>query len=302
MMRILTLLTVLSVLLLASTTRASEQAIQGPSAVVASEENAVVQQPRTYGYFLGDVVTQRVLLELNGKQFEPAALPRVERVGVWFERRPSRIVTSSEDGRRWLVLQYQIMNAPRELQQIELPGLALAENGSERSLQVPAAALSVSPLTRVIAPQDLLQSLRPDRYPPHIPTYAAWRRTIGLTIACAMVLALWGAWIAWRNWVARKDQPFARAWEGLRHLDDRAPEAWQAMHGAFDQTAGAVIQGSTLGRLFARAPHVQALSDRIELFYAQSNELFFGNGLPADALSVRELCRDLRRVERQHEG
>ena len=79
----------LCVLLLALTAQASEQAIAEPPAATSSAANAIVQQPRTFGYFLGDVVTQRVLLELDGKRFEPEALPRVERVGVWFERRPS---------------------------------------------------------------------------------------------------------------------------------------------------------------------------------------------------------------------
>jgi mxaA protein len=292
----------LCVLLLALTARASEQATAEPPAVTSPAANAIVQQPRTFGYFLGDVVTQRVLLELDRKQFEPEALPRVERVGVWFERRPSRIVTSSEDGRRWLILQYQIMNAPRELQRIELPALTIAQNGSERTLVIPAVSISVSPLTSAIATDNLLQNLRPDRDPPQIPTYALWWRTLALAAACAIVLALWVAWIAWRNWSARTDQPFGRAWEQVRHLNNEAPEAWQALHRAFDQTAGSVIQASTLARLFSRAPHIAPLSERIERFYVQSSELFFGRGLPANALSVRELCRDLRQLERRHEG
>ena len=36
---------------------------------------AVVEQPRPFGYVVGDVVTQRVLLEIGGQGFAPAALP-----------------------------------------------------------------------------------------------------------------------------------------------------------------------------------------------------------------------------------
>jgi mxaA protein len=114
-------------------------------------------------------------------------------------------------------------------------------------------------------------------------------------------LACWLAWFGWRNWSARKEQPFARAWEELRALDERTPQAWQALHRAFDRTAGRVTQPATLATLFQRAPHLQAQRNRIERFFAQSSEFFFGSGLPNDALSVRELCRDLRRLERQHE-
>jgi hypothetical protein len=37
--------------------------------------NATVEQPRPFGYVVGDLLAQRVLLELNGRPFEPAALP-----------------------------------------------------------------------------------------------------------------------------------------------------------------------------------------------------------------------------------
>jgi mxaA protein len=295
-------LILLCALLLALNVWASEQhapAVSTPT--VAPEANAVVHQPRAFGYFLGDVLTQRVLLELEGEAFELAELPRVERVGVWFERRPSRIVTSNDDGRRWLALQYQIINAPRELRRVELPALKISDDAGTRELVVPAMSISLSPLTPAVALEEALQSLQPDRDAPHMPTHELWRKTAMLVAACAMVLALWIGWIAWRNWLARKDQPFARALDDLRQLDERAPEAWQAMHRAFDRTAGRVVQGPTLAPLFVRAPHFAAQSEQIGRFYAQSSELFFGRGLPDDALSVHRLCRELRRLERQHE-
>ena len=53
----------------------------------APAPNAIVEQPRPFGYVVGDVLTQRILLQVEGHGFEPAALPRAERVGVWLERR-----------------------------------------------------------------------------------------------------------------------------------------------------------------------------------------------------------------------
>ena len=73
------------------------------------------------------------------------------------------------------------------------------------------------------------------------------------------------------------------------------------LHRAIDRTAGRVMQRTTLTTLFERAPHLAPQRELIERFYAQSTELFFGRGLPADALSVRELCRELRRLEKRHE-
>jgi len=67
---------------------------------------AIVQQPRPFGYVLGDTLAQRVLLESRGRNFYPASLPPVERAGLWFARRSSR-VERAEDGHRWLVIDYQ---------------------------------------------------------------------------------------------------------------------------------------------------------------------------------------------------
>jgi hypothetical protein len=39
----------------------------------------------------------------------------------------------------------------------------------------------------------------------------------------------------------------------------------------------------------------------IEQFFEQSSERFFGAGLPRDALSVRALCTQLRRIEKSNE-
>ena len=51
---------------------------------------AVVQQPRPFGYALGDTLTQRILLGPAGQEFQPAALPPAERAGLWFARQIGR--------------------------------------------------------------------------------------------------------------------------------------------------------------------------------------------------------------------
>lgn len=276
---------------------ASEQAAT-PAAVETID--ATVRQPRSFGHFIGDVLTQRVLLDTASGKLEPR-LPRAERVGVWFERRASRIETADEDGRRWLVLEYQIINAPREVAAIELPGLTIEDASGTREISIPGSPISVAPLTTPVAAEDLSRALRPDLASPQVLTSPIWRKLIGYATACVLVVVAWLAWIGWRNWVARREQPFARAWTELKAMSDRAPEAWQSLHRAFDRTAGRVMQGSTLAALFEAAPHLNRERARIERFYAQSSELFFGTGLPDDALSVHELCRDLRRLERRYE-
>ena len=96
---------------------------------------AVVEQPRPFGYVVGDVVTQRVLLEIGGRRFAPAALPKAERVDVWLERRPARI-ESLPDGHRWLALDYQVINAPQSLTTVNLPAFELQGAPEDATLRI----------------------------------------------------------------------------------------------------------------------------------------------------------------------
>ena len=58
------------------------------------------------------------------------------------------------------------------------------------------------------------------------------------------------------------------------------------------------MQTATLPVLFERVPQLQPLRPEIEQFFAQSTALFFGGGLPADRMSARALCAQLRRIEK----
>ncbi len=256
---------------------------------------AVVEQPRPFGYVVGDVVTQRVLLEIGGHGFMPAALPKAERVNLWLERRPARI-ESRPDGHRWLALDYQVINAPQSLTTVNLPAFELQGAPDDATLKIAAWPVSVNALTFGGSIE-----LRPDRPAPAIAT-APIRRQIAIwSSAFVVVFAAWLGWLAWRNWRAVAARPFARALREMRHLDSTAPEAWRALHRAFDQTAGRVVQTATLPALFERVPQLQSLRPEIEQFFAQSGELFFGGGLPADRISARALCAQLRRIEKRIE-
>lgn len=291
-------ITCIVALSIADVASASEQRNPGPESAPVETIDAVVRAPRAFGYFVGDIVRQEV--QLQG--FEPAELPRTERAGVWFERRASRTYTSSDDGNKWLVLEYQIVNAPREARTIELPPLKIDDVSGTRALLVPSLPIGVAPLAPAL-PTDasLLAALRSDREAPHIATKPIVRRLIAYGAVCLLLVLSWGAWLAWRNWRARSQLPFARAWREVQHLDERTPEAWRALHRAFDRAAGRVTHSATLPALFETAPYLRSERSSIERFFAQSSEMFFGSGLPSDALSVRALCRDLRKLERQHE-
>ena len=241
---------------------------------------AVVEQPRLTGYFVGDLLTQRVLLQRDGQSFTPAALPANGRVSAWFERRGTTVVTDAAL-HRWLVVDYQILNAPPKLIDVTLPAWQLAAarsaGGAPATLRIPSVLINIAPLSPPGSPEQVgIRDLRPDRVSPVIPI-APIRRALALSSsALALTLLAWIAWVIWRNRRAVATQPFARALREMRTLDDREPRAWQALHRAFDRTAGRVIQSTTLPALFAKAPQLTPMRPQIEAFFQQSSLMFFG--------------------------
>ena len=115
-------------------------------ATSAYPATAVVEQPRPFGYVVGDVMTQRVLLEIDGHELAPAELPKAERVNVWLERRPARI-ESLPDGHRWLALDYQVINAPQSLTTVNLPAFELHGAPDVETLRIAAWPISGNALT-----------------------------------------------------------------------------------------------------------------------------------------------------------
>ena len=260
---------------------------------------AVVEQPRPFGHVVGDVLTQRVLLAADRPA--PASLPGPQRLSAWIERRTARVERAA-DGRRWLVVDYQVVNAPQSLATVRIPAWRLAGDATQPALLVPAWPVGVSAITARATPGTDGWQLRPDRPAPAIATGPLRLRLVLAATALAAWLAAWAGWLAWRRWRDAATLPFASASRALGRVDDDHPSAWRALHEAFDRTAGEVLRGSTLPRLFERTPQFVPLRDRIEAFYAQSAARFFGDAQARSgtgAASPRALCRDLRRIERR---
>lgn len=264
-------------------------------AAAAADATAVVEQPRSFGHVVGDVLTQRVLLD-GDRQPLPANLPAPQRLSAWIERRPARTERGT-DGRRWLVVDYQLVNAPRSLATVRIPAWRLAGDAARPALLVPAWPIGVSPIIASATPGTSAWELRPDRPAPAVATGPLRLRLMLASIALAVCLAAWVGWWAWRHWRDAMTQPFASACRVLGRHDDPGGASWRAMHEAFDRTAGEVLRASTLQRLFERAPQFAPFRGRIEDFYAQSAARFFGAA--GAAAPPRALCHDLRRVERR---
>ncbi|HEX3382124.1 MAG TPA: calcium incorporation protein MxaA [Paraburkholderia sp.] len=278
--------------------------------------SALVQEPRAFGYVLGDVLTQRVLLEANGREVGAVTPPSVGRTGVWLERRPVTLETDA-NGRTWMVIAYQVVNAPQSLTQITLPALTLT-SAAGTQLQIAEWPASIGPLTpqTAFAAGDL-QPLRPDRQAPRLATASLHRQiawALGLLLA---TLLAWASWWWARNWRESARLPFARAWRQMQRLPQgpaaSSSDAWVCLHRALNETAGQVVHAASLSALLARAPYLQPMRAQLERFYQVSSERFFTPAPNAAAngdesagenpgeFPLHALCRALYRAERRHQ-
>ncbi|WP_259294932.1 calcium incorporation protein MxaA [Paraburkholderia sp. DHOC27] len=267
----------------------------------------VVQEPRAFGYLLGDVLTQRILLPSGENGWGAVTPPSIGRTGDWLERRPARFETDAE-GRRWMAIDYQVVNVAPTLSKITVPALTLT-TASGATLQVPEWPLSIGPITASDAfNAGDLQLMRPDRFAPPIPL-APLRRQASIALGLLLLtLVAWAGWWLWRNWRESSRLPFARAWRQMQRLDgphaDTSADAWLCLHHALNEAAGHVVHAGSLPGLLARAPYLQPLREPLEQFYRQSTERFFTPAAaitPAAPYPLRGLCRDLYRAEQRHQ-
>jgi hypothetical protein len=62
-------------------------AAESPHGRGGGPRGRTVEQPRSFGHVLGDVLTQRVLLLREGREVAAGAMPAADRVNVFLERR-----------------------------------------------------------------------------------------------------------------------------------------------------------------------------------------------------------------------
>lgn len=259
-----------------------------------------VEQPRSFGHFVGDVLTQRIPLDQGDRHFRPTTLPTVDRVGLWFARLPSHIETDAAGG-RWLIVDYQVINSPVMPVSVSLPALTIPADSSP-PLKVDGWPIQISPLSAKPAYANIEPTpLRPDRLPVPLPTRVLERRLVAWSLALAVVLSSWLGWLLWADRRDASRLPFARALRQLRGRPSAADDsgAWICLHRALDEAAGRAIHEHTVDRLFASAPQFEPLRAEVEDFYRRSSDRFFREAPVNTSFPLVGLCRKLRRIEKR---
>lgn len=291
---------------------AAALALCGGVAGAATVATATAQEPRAFGYSVGDVVSRVVTVQVpTGLELDATSLPQGARRGQAIElRRVSKSDFWQADGRRHeLTLEYQVFLSPPEVRTLELPPVLLRLKGWPRDeeLRIDAWPLTVGPLAPVEARlREGLGEMRPDAPVPSIDTSAARLRLLAYGAAMLLLLGYLAHVYLGLPWAARRRRPFGLAWLALRGLPAPAPAArrhaaYRRLHEALNQTAGQVVFEPDLDRFLAGHPQFNGLRDELLLFFQRSHEQFFaGAGTPAadqDAWLLR-LCRQCRDAER----
>lgn len=260
-----------------------------------------VQQPRSFGHFVGDVLTQRIPLDEAGVYLRPAGLPAADRVGLWFQRLAPHLA-SDRDGGHWLIIDYQIINSPVLPISVALPALTIAV-AANAPIKVDSWRIEISPLMAKPAYANTsLLPVSPDQVPAPMPSGALRRRLVVWCILLAVVLWGWAAWLLRLHLADRRKLPFAKALRKLRQAGGSGNETsvWIYVHDALNETAGRVITEQSLDRLFESTPQLEPLRRELEEFYRQSDARFFAKVPVESTFSPEDLCRKLCRIERRH--
>jgi mxaA protein len=276
------LLAALATLALPHVTAQAQPSPQQPSIAVS------VQQPRAFGYVIGDQLEQQISLRAPaGYVLDPRSLPRAGRTGLWLELSPPRLsLVKLRDATRYvLTLDYQVVNVPEEVRTVDLPAvdLVFSGRGNRVGTNVDEWPITIAPITPtfVLARAGLSQ-IQPDARP-STPDPGRYR-WLTLLWAAAIVAMIAGSAVRRRGipWLRHGARPFAQAARDIAKLSRLPPDrdiyrrGLQRLHRAFDAAAGRAVFGDRLAPLFAAHPELLGLRVDIEQFYAASQREFFG--------------------------
>ena len=278
----------------------------GIAAACAAQLDAQTQEPRAYGWQLGDVVSRTVTVEVpDGLVLDESSVPQPGARGRALELRS---VTRRGGGRHHeLTLAYQVFLSPREPRTLEMPSFKLRFQGQPRAqeLLVEAWPVTVSPLVPVeVSYRRGLGELQQDAAPPTIDTRPG-RLRLAVYAAAALLLAAYLAHVyIGLPWWTRRHRPFTLAWRQLRDLTPASSQAqWRGafrrLHGALNETMGEVIFEQDIDRFMKARPQFTQLRGELVNFFQQSRLEFFGEGQgSADRRWLIDLCRRCRDAER----
>lgn len=258
------------------------------SVTARAELVAQSQLERQYGLQLGDEVTMTVTLPVATKETDTTAMPETEaRQGPWFYLR------AYELNDRQLKLHLQVMNVPIDHREVMTPRWQLRTVDDEFIDIERLPVVLGSAVAREIVPDQ--SAMQPDLPAPAAETAIYQQRlliAVAVLVLTALVLMLWHLGLR-----PRQQLPFARArlrlWLMRLRGQRDVTAAARVLHGAFNQSAGAVVVSDRLDTLFAQCPWLQPLASEIRHFYQHSASQFFSRQ-SSQSLTFEDIAKLVR--------
>ncbi|HYA19041.1 MAG TPA: hypothetical protein VEG25_00105 [Burkholderiales bacterium] len=267
-----------------------------------------VQDPRPFGYVIGDTIERTIELEaLKPFQLDTGKLPKTGRAGTWVALQTVKLATSSHlhSIRYRLALTYQLINSPEAVKHLTLPKVNLELMSGDKAIvqQVPEFTFSAGPLTPPHTPAaEGMYLMRPDQAPPLISQrmHRVWFFSfLAILILALLYMAYLRFGLPWGG-----PRPFAWAYRDVRRLakqadgDEAFRLALRRVHRAFDQTAGRPLFQGELGVFFVEHPRFARMRSTSERFFEISQNEFFGTGAGERPMQwLLTFCRDWRAAE-----
>ncbi|MDQ3773515.1 MAG: nonribosomal peptide synthetase MxaA [Pseudomonadota bacterium] len=267
--------------------------------------------PRPFGYLIGDVIRHEIQLDVKKPYaLQKGSIPTAGNLDYWLELRNVAVeeIEQQAANRYRILLTYQIFYAPVGMKALSIPAFRLVLSGPDQlDVPIPAWEFTMSPLRELaVRTEGGREYVRPDARPQPIDARGHGIRLILFAAAAAATL-LYTLW-RYGQWPGRRRKPFARAGRELRRLRRGAmdltayKQALQAIHRAFNETAGAPMFPGDLQKFIQQRPAFLPLMQEIEAFFERSRHLFFseglGEGMEGDAWRALErFCRRCRECE-----
>lgn len=264
---------------------------------IAHADLEVIQPERSHGYFIGDIIQQRVNLESSVGVVAAKNIESGLRINDYLYRLPTQEISIQRQ--TWLELRYQIINAPVQTESIALPAVLFVSN-SGQELMLQPWSLTVSPLTTTDGEEAV--SLLPDRQALEIIQKPNNQLLLMSIVALAAVLVLWALWWLFRHFKDSHTLPFAQALREINKLPaaerDTTADSWIALHHAFNKLGGKTVNHSNLDQFFQTVPWLGKHREAVTEFFAASSERFYQQAEPR-SVAVDKLCRALVRDEKR---
>lgn len=261
-----------------------------------------VEQPREFGFQLGDRFERKVRLGLRHPyELVRDSFPTQGRLNRWLafhSYEVERKTTGSADDYE-IALRYQVVNVDPSPTDAGIPGHELEVRHADETL-----TFLIRPARTVITPfgEALSSELAADIAPSALPGKLRYVAFSGAILIGSFVAL---SWLHFGWFGARRTSPFNQAHRLLRRYrrdplsDEEYAAALRTLHEAFNLTAGHALFPDHLDEFFDEHPGFTRIKAGIVDYFARSNAYFFSGSL--ERLTLDELtgfarqCRDIER-------